>query len=189
MSDEQPSPFSFQESDVWQKAMTLAEHVYAKTERFPLREQPGLAASLRDSAQKIASTIAAKHFGDTQSYCKTLFTQATLAARLGHLNTEDALSILEDVEALSVTIAETKPAAPARPERSGARGGGYGKRPERRDDERKERSNYSDRKPRTYMRVDPKADERKERKSEARPDKRSRDANRAGDKRVKRNAS
>jgi four helix bundle protein len=107
MSD--TSPFAFQESDIWQRAMTLAEHVYAKTERFPLREHAGLAAHMREAAQKIAATIASNHFHDAQANAKMLFTQATLAARLGHLDTENALSLLVDIEALSAALPKPTP--------------------------------------------------------------------------------
>lgn len=99
----------FQELPAWQKSLTLAEQVYAKTERFPLREHVGLAAAMRQSAQAIPSHIASasgktNDHGINESYSAAqqslgaLFTQATLATRLGHLSTEDAITMLEDIE-------------------------------------------------------------------------------------------
>ena len=79
---EQPAPFAFQEAPEWQNAMTLAEQVYAKTERFPLREHVGLAASMRASAQLVASSIASANMQAAHTAAKALFTQAQSAPSL-----------------------------------------------------------------------------------------------------------
>jgi four helix bundle protein len=99
----------FQDLPAWQKAMTLAEQVFAKTEAFPLREHVGLASAMRDSVQNVASHIAGasaksnehaigESYGNSQQALSILFTQATLAARLGYLSTDDALTMLTDLE-------------------------------------------------------------------------------------------
>ena len=163
----QPSPFAFQESGVWQQAMTLAEQVFAKTERFPLREHAGLAASMRDSAQRLASAIAANDNDAAMSNAKMLFTQATLAARLGHMGTEDAIALLVDVEAISaalITPVQASLEAPVKEEAPKPKERRMNAKPRERSDNNKARNNK-------------------------RPDKRSRDASRAGDRRAKRNAN
>lgn len=163
----QPSPFAFQESEVWQQAMTLAEQVFAKTERFPLREHAGLAAQMRESAQRLASAIAADEKPSAMMQAKTLFTQATLAARLGHLGTEDAIALLVDVEAISATLNSPVKVTLEAPAKE------YTPKPKERRMSEKPRERSDNNKPR----------------GNKRPDKRSRDANRAGDRRTKRNAS
>ena len=52
---------SFRDLVVWQRAMTLVEHVYAATEHFPVSERYGLVAQLRKAAVSIPSNIAEGH--------------------------------------------------------------------------------------------------------------------------------
>lgn len=49
---------SFKDLEVWQKAMTLVDRVYAITEAFPDHERYGLTVELRKSARSIPSNIA-----------------------------------------------------------------------------------------------------------------------------------
>ncbi len=52
---------SFRDLIAWQKAMELADRIYAVTENFPSREWFGLAHQLRKSAVSIPSNIAEGH--------------------------------------------------------------------------------------------------------------------------------
>ena len=52
---------SFRDLLAWQKAMDLADLVYDLTERFPNREQFGLAFQMRKAAISIPSNIAEGH--------------------------------------------------------------------------------------------------------------------------------
>jgi four helix bundle protein len=50
--------FKFEESDVWQKAIDLADLVYSKTESFPADERFGLTNQMRRAAISISSNVA-----------------------------------------------------------------------------------------------------------------------------------
>jgi len=41
---------SFRDLDVWKKSMTLAEHVYVVTQKFPRSEEYGLTSQMRRAA-------------------------------------------------------------------------------------------------------------------------------------------
>ena len=108
----------YQELPAWQKAVALAERLYAATEDFPAREHQGLAQEMRRTALSVASSIAAasgrnNEFGMTDSYSKAqssnaeLMTQITLAGRLGYLDetaSEETLAALEEVSRLIVAL-------------------------------------------------------------------------------------
>lgn len=49
---------SYRDLSAWQKAMILAEKVYAATEKFPQREMYGLTAQIRRAAVSVPSNIA-----------------------------------------------------------------------------------------------------------------------------------
>ncbi len=52
------APNSYRDLHVWQKAVLLAEAVYAMTDKFPKEEIYGLTSQMRRSAVSIASNIA-----------------------------------------------------------------------------------------------------------------------------------
>jgi four helix bundle protein len=98
---------SYRDLIVWQKAMTLAEHVYLETRAFPKEEIYGLTRQMRRAAVSIASNIAEGqgrqgraellHFlGQARGSLAELGTQITLSTRLGLLNSdqEESLSSL-----------------------------------------------------------------------------------------------
>jgi len=49
---------SYQDLDVWQRAMTLAEDVYALTHHFPKTEQFGMTSQMRRAASSVPANIA-----------------------------------------------------------------------------------------------------------------------------------
>jgi four helix bundle protein len=91
-----PRITSFRDLILWQRAMELAEAVYGATERFPPREQFGLAYQLRKSAVSIPSNVAEGTRHRTPRYRHLLEvalgshaeldTQCELATRLGLIN-------------------------------------------------------------------------------------------------------
>jgi four helix bundle protein len=50
--------FGFEKLEVWQKAIELADNVYAVTRRFPDDERFGLTSQLRRAAVSVAANIA-----------------------------------------------------------------------------------------------------------------------------------
>ena len=98
---------SYQELQVWQKAMTLVEAVYRATKIFPREEQFGLTSQVRRAAVSIPSNIAegqGRH--TTQAFLNHLSiaygslqeteTQLMLACRLGYLDSEKLNELLNE---------------------------------------------------------------------------------------------
>lgn len=88
---------SYQDLIVWQKAMDLAEAIYAATRMFPREEIYGLSSQLRRSAVSIPSNIAEghgrqstreflHHLSITRGSLNELETQVILAQRLGYID-------------------------------------------------------------------------------------------------------
>lgn len=95
----------------WQKSMALALRVFTLTERFPAREQTGLAASARAFARNIASEIAlasaevadtgmANRYAAAQGAAAALTTDMLLATELGYITAEEVTSLQEDLDAI-----------------------------------------------------------------------------------------
>ena len=95
--DRRTAGHSVQKLEIWQKAMTLAERVYATTRRWPESERYGLIAQSRRAAVSIPANLAEgigrgtpperTRFG--QIAMGSLYELATLlelARRLGYLN-------------------------------------------------------------------------------------------------------
>lgn len=53
-----PSCFSFRDTPMWRSAMTVAEKVFAATDRLPTKEDYGFTPQIRRSALRISSDIA-----------------------------------------------------------------------------------------------------------------------------------
>jgi four helix bundle protein len=90
----------------WQRAMDLAEQVYAATKRFPTEERYVLTAQIRKSAVSVPSNIAEGHgirsdgaFGRHLSIARgslcELETQLLLSARLGYIDGADSERLAE----------------------------------------------------------------------------------------------
>jgi four helix bundle protein len=88
---------AYQELEVWQEAMTLAEELYRETVSFPREERYGLTAQLRRAGVSIPSNIAEGYGREAtqewirflriaQGSLKELETQLLLASRLGFLS-------------------------------------------------------------------------------------------------------
>lgn len=88
---------SYQELEVWQKAMTFVESVYRATQAFPKEELFGLSSQLRRAAVSIPSNIAEGQGWHTtqafQHYLSIAYgslqeteTQIMLAHRLEYMN-------------------------------------------------------------------------------------------------------
>jgi four helix bundle protein len=87
----------YDELIAWQKAMDLAQTVYAVTSHFPREETYGLSAQMRKSAVSIPSNIAEgqgrrttgeflQHLSIAHGSLRELETQTVLAGRLGILD-------------------------------------------------------------------------------------------------------
>ncbi|MBR3294263.1 MAG: four helix bundle protein [Oscillospiraceae bacterium] len=101
----------YRELIVWQKAMDLADEVYALTRRLPKEEQFALSDQLRRAAVSVPSNIAEGHGRQTEKEFKQflsiakgsvyeLETQITICLRQGYLTEEQAhsaLSLCEEV--------------------------------------------------------------------------------------------
>jgi len=85
---------------VWQRAMSLAEQVYAVTKNFPKEEIYGLTSQMRRASVSIASNIAEGHgrqsrgeflqsLGHARGSLAELHTQVTLASRLKLISQDD----------------------------------------------------------------------------------------------------
>jgi len=95
----------FRNLTVWQKAMDLAERVYACSDKFPRQEMYGLTSQIRRAAVSIPSNIAEGKAIGGQSYPRhvkialgseaELQTQVELARRLKMLRDTDAAELLE----------------------------------------------------------------------------------------------
>jgi four helix bundle protein len=95
---------SFRDLTVWHKALTLAEHVYTVTERFPKSETFGLTSQMRRAVVSIPSNIAEGKAISGRAYPKhlrialgseaELQTQLELAVRLKMLNETEGGKLL-----------------------------------------------------------------------------------------------
>jgi four helix bundle protein len=111
---------------VWQKAIDLAECVYAVTERFPQREMYGLVSQMRRAVVSISSNIAeGRNRGTRKDYahflqiaygsCAELETQLIIAQRLRFCSEPDletaTLQLTEVAKMLHVMIQKLNGAA------------------------------------------------------------------------------
>ena len=97
---------SFRDLTVWQKAMTLAEHVYSATEQLPKSELFGLTSQMRRAVVSIPSNIAEGKGIGGRAYLKhlrialgseaELQTQIELAVRLKMLTKGEAENLLSE---------------------------------------------------------------------------------------------
>lgn len=103
---------SYRDLIVWQKAMDLADFVYTITERFPKREQFGLAFQMRKAGVSVPSNIAEGHRHRTPGYIARVIialgehaeleTQALLARRRNYIQQPD----MDAFNALATQVGE-----------------------------------------------------------------------------------
>ena len=95
------APRSYRELIVWQRAMDLAERVYACTRQFPREEMYGLTSQVRRSVVSIPSNIAEGQGRGTAAEFRQFLrisrgslqeveTQLLLAERFGYVSPDDA---------------------------------------------------------------------------------------------------
>jgi four helix bundle protein len=100
---------SYRDLRVWQSAIDLARHVYAATNAFPREEIYGLTSQMRRAAVSVASNIAEgnarqsggeylQFLGIARGSLAELYTQATVAARLGFLSPESETVLSERID-------------------------------------------------------------------------------------------
>ena len=88
---------SYRDLVVWQKAMALAEAVYAYSRKLPREETYGLACQMRSAAVSVAANIAEGHarnktgeykqfIGIARGSLAELETEARLAERVGYVS-------------------------------------------------------------------------------------------------------
>jgi four helix bundle protein len=101
---------------VWQRSMDLVQTVYQITAKFPPSEQFGLVSQMRRAAVSIPSNIAEgygrqatgeyrHHLSMARGSVLELETQFLLCGRLKYLGSEQADSVLADIEELSKMLA------------------------------------------------------------------------------------
>lgn len=103
---------SYQDLEVWQKAMELAEEVYRITKDFPKEELFGLTSQMRRAATSVPANIAegwarrgTKEFlqflNIASGSLRELETYLLLAERIGIVNQARAQALLQTLEILS----------------------------------------------------------------------------------------
>jgi len=103
---------SYQDLDVWQRAMDLAEDVYALTHHFPRAEQFGMTSQMRRAASSVPANIAegwtrrsTKEFLQflrvAMGSLRELETHLLLSQRVGLTSEEQVKPLLETIEVLS----------------------------------------------------------------------------------------
>ena len=103
---------SYQDLDVWQRAMALAEQAYVLTKGFPREEQFGMASQIRRAASSIPANIAEGWArGRTTKFLqflrvamgslRELETHLLLSQRVGLASAEEIRPLLDSVEILS----------------------------------------------------------------------------------------
>jgi four helix bundle protein len=108
-------PASFRDLVAWQKAMALAEEVYAVTCEFPSEERYGLIAQLRRCAVSIPSNIAEGHgrvtardfqhfLAQARGSVLELQTQLILSSRLGFGNVDAVRTAIQHADEVGRVI-------------------------------------------------------------------------------------
>jgi four helix bundle protein len=116
----------YQDLRAWQRAIELAERVYAVTSTLPQSEMHGLKSQMRRCAVSVSSNIAEgqgrstrgefhQFLGHARGSLYELETQTVIAARLGYIERSDRDCLLEESRELgrmlNALIASLKPAA------------------------------------------------------------------------------
>lgn len=102
---------SYQDLEVWQKAMSLARDLYQATAGFPREERFGLINQMRRAAVSIPSNLAEGHARSGTSEFRhfvsiamgstaELETQVLLSADLGYLKTQVRDNLLSQLDAI-----------------------------------------------------------------------------------------
>ena len=103
---------SYQELDVWQVSMSLAEACYGASRRFPSDEMYGMTAQIRRATASVPANIAEGYGREStasfiqflrvsQGSTRELETHLLLAQRVEILNHEDATKLLGECERVS----------------------------------------------------------------------------------------
>jgi four helix bundle protein len=119
---------SYRDLIAWQKAMMLAEEVYALTAGFPSEERFGLVAQIRRCTVSIASDLAEGHgrlttkdwqhfLAQARGSTQELETQLLLAARLRFADSKSVQPALEHAEEVGRIINGLLHATRNRPDR------------------------------------------------------------------------
>ena len=124
---------SYRDLIVWQRAMELADEVYRLTSRLPAEERFALGLQLRKACCSVPANIAEgygrefraenlRHLSIAQGSLAELETLLMLAARAGHLGTEELLpsAQLSDEVGRMLTVllrnlGSRRPTRPSRP--------------------------------------------------------------------------
>jgi four helix bundle protein len=104
--------FNFEKLDVWQKAVVLADLIYAQTRSFPAEERFGLTNQMRRAAVSISSNVAegssrmsqadfARFVEIATGSVFEVTSQAFVARKQGFLSEENFRAIYESAEELS----------------------------------------------------------------------------------------
>ena len=103
---------SYKDLDVWQLAMSLAEHCYRVTKDFPRDEIYGMTAQIRRASASIAANIAEGYGRDqtggfiqflriSQGSARELETHLILAGRVDLLRSDVLSGLLDECERIS----------------------------------------------------------------------------------------
>ena len=103
---------SFRDLEIWQRGVDLVEKIYKITKSFPREELYGLTGQLRRAAVSIPSNIAEgfarQHNKEYRQFlyvalgsCAEMYTQTTVAKRLGLVANPEAAAVLDELDQLS----------------------------------------------------------------------------------------
>jgi four helix bundle protein len=103
---------SFQDLEIWQRAIDLAESVYRISESFPRDERFGMTSQMRRASVSVASNIAegwgrgsraefVRFLAIARGSLYELITQLTIARRIGYISPERAPALSEEMATLS----------------------------------------------------------------------------------------
>ena len=103
---------SYKDLNIWQRSIKVVEEIYKITKNFPKEEIYGLTSQLRRSAVSIPSNIAEgfARFSNKEykqflfislGSCAELFTQITIALRLGYFENKEADKLLNEIDEIS----------------------------------------------------------------------------------------
>ena len=112
---------NYQDLEVWQKAMTLAEQCYLVTKVFPREELFGMTSQIRRAAVSIPANIAEgqgrqhtkeflNHLSIARGSLKELETHLILSQRVGLLkqqNTEPLLRLADEISRMLTGLRKT----------------------------------------------------------------------------------
>jgi four helix bundle protein len=103
---------SFQDLEIWQRGIDLAEEMYRVSESFPTTERFGLTSQMRRASVSVVSNIAEgwgrgsradfiRYLTIARGSLYELITQLTIARRIGYIDPDRASELCDEMAVLS----------------------------------------------------------------------------------------